>query len=201
MLFGNTEEKILHNKVMGKGGKIKTESNPLSEDSQFSLRAHRSSPDPSGLRARGWVSRLPAALPPQCRGLENLPGLSLMVGTSDVSKYLIFGGKCTNTLFPSAFEKDKWMKGCNYRETAELTLPRDAPPGGPNSRDHTQPHDAILLKQNMAGKVTSQQPPRAGLLSESPLVVLETRIHLFSWLSLQSTGLGSRAAVTQLLQP
>ncbi|XP_063030514.1 spermatid perinuclear RNA-binding protein isoform X2 [Melospiza melodia melodia] len=90
--------------------------------------------------------------------------------------------------------------GCNYRETAELTLPRDAPPGGPNSRDHTQPHDAILLKQNMAGKVTSQQPPRAGLLSESPLVVLETRIHLFSWLSLQSTGLGSRAAVTQLLQ-
>lgn len=60
-------------------------------------------------------------------------------------------------------------------------------------RPHTT-HNTILLKQNMAGKVTSQQPPRAGLLSESPLVVLVTRIHLYSWLSLQNTGLGSRAA-------
>lgn len=90
-----------------------------------------------------------------------------------------------------------FSKGCNYWETAELTLPRHAPLGRPSSRDHTQPHDAILLKQNMAGKVTPQQPPRAGLISE----VLVTRIHFFSWPSLQSTGLGSRAAVTQLLQP
>lgn len=57
-----------------------------------------------------------------------------------------------------------------------------------------RPHNTILLKQNMAGKVTSQQPPGAGLLSESPLVVLVTRIHLYSRLSLQNTGLGSGAA-------